>query len=77
MPFKTAISVYHDLEYDGLEGDRERFRSRMIARVLTQFQAIPANDLDYLLDKLNAYDEVRRSADAKDVESLPRASTAA
>lgn len=77
MPFKTAIAVYHDLEYDGLEGDRERFRSRMIARVLTQFQAIPANDLDYLLDKLNAYDEVRRSADAKDVESLPRASTAA
>ena len=59
LPFKTAISVYHDLEYDGLEGDRERFRSRMIERVLTQFQAIPKADLDYLLEKLDAYRDVR------------------
>lgn len=58
MPFKTAISVFHDLEYDGLEGDRERFRSRMIERVLTQFQAIPKTDLDYLLEKLDAYRDV-------------------
>ncbi len=66
LPFKTAISVYHDLELDGLEGDRERFRSRMIARVLTQFQAIPSTDLDYLLDKLNAYGDVRDKRDAED-----------
>lgn len=63
MPFKTAISVFHELEYDGLEGDRERFRSRMIARVLTQFQAIPANDLNYLLEKLNAYDQFRTKSE--------------
>lgn len=63
MPFKTAISVFHDLEYDGLEGDRERFRSRMIERVLTQFQAIPKNDLDYLLEKLDAYRDVQDKRD--------------
>ena len=59
MPFKTAISVYHELEYDGLPGDRDRFRSRMIERVLTQFQAIPKADLDYLLEKLDAFNDHR------------------
>ena len=29
----------------------------MIERVLTQFQAIPKDDLDYLLDKLDQYSE--------------------
>ena len=33
--------------------DRARFRARMIERVLTQFQAIPKEDLDYLLEKLD------------------------
>jgi uncharacterized protein (DUF2336 family) len=58
MPFKTAISVFHELEYNGLDGDRQRFRSRMVERVLTQFQAIPKGDLDYLLEKLDAYRDV-------------------
>ena len=57
LPFRTAISVFHELDYDGLEGDKQRFRSRMIERVLTQFQAIPKADLDYLLEKLDAYRE--------------------
>jgi hypothetical protein len=34
----------------------------MVERVLTQFQAIPRIDLEYLLDKLNALDEARRGA---------------
>ena len=59
MPFKTAISVYHELEFNGLEGDRQRFRTCMIERILTQFQAIPQSDLDYLLEKLDAYRDVR------------------
>lgn len=54
-PFQIAVNVFHDLEYDGLDFDRERFRSKMIERVLTQFQAIPKDDLDYLLEKLDAY----------------------
>ncbi len=52
--FRFAVDVYHKTDLDGGEGDRERFRSRMVERVLTQFQAIPRGDLDYLLEKLNA-----------------------
>jgi len=55
--FRAGVEVYHELEYDGYSHDRVRFRMRMIERVLTQFQAIPRQDLDYLLDKLDAYAE--------------------
>lgn len=56
--FKAAVNVYHEMEHDGGANDRARFRARMIERVLTQFQAIPKDDLDYLLDKLDFYSEM-------------------
>ena len=55
--FKAAVAVYHETELDGGANDKARFRSRMIERVLTQFQAIPKGDLDYLLEKLDIYSE--------------------
>jgi uncharacterized protein (DUF2336 family) len=59
--FRAAVKVYHELQLDGEANDRARFRMRMIERVLTQFQAIPKDDLDYLLEKLDAYaDQAKR-----------------
>lgn len=55
--FRAGVKVYHELELDGEANDKARFRMRMIERVLTQFQAIPKDDLDYLLEKLDAYAE--------------------
>ncbi|MHA7857672.1 MAG: DUF2336 domain-containing protein [Henriciella sp.] len=55
--FRAAVGVFHELELDGGPNDKARFRMRMIERVLTQFQAIPKDDLDYLLEKLDAYAE--------------------
>ncbi|GAB5453939.1 MAG: pole-localized protein SpbR [Henriciella sp.] len=55
--FRAAVTVFHELELDGGTNDKARFRMRMIERVLTQFQAIPKEDLDYLLEKLDAYAE--------------------
>lgn len=55
--FRAAVAVFHETSYDGGSNDRARFRMRMIERVLTQFQAIPKEDLDYLLDKLDMYSE--------------------
>jgi uncharacterized protein (DUF2336 family) len=55
--FRAAVKVFHELELDGETNDKARFRMRMIERVLTQFQAIPKDDLDYLLEKLDAYAE--------------------
>ncbi|MEO9970496.1 MAG: DUF2336 domain-containing protein [Hyphomonadaceae bacterium] len=55
--FKTAVATFHETELDGTQGDKERFKVKMIERVLTQFQAIAKDDLDYLLEKLDAYSD--------------------
>ncbi|HPF22163.1 MAG TPA: DUF2336 domain-containing protein [Hyphomonas sp.] len=59
--FKAAVNVFHETTYDGGPNDRARFRARMIERVLTQFQAIPKEDLEYLLEKLDYYSEMATS----------------
>jgi uncharacterized protein (DUF2336 family) len=51
--FRAAIEVLHDTEFDGSLDDKTRFKKRMIERVLTRFQSIPAADLGYLLEKLD------------------------
>ena len=49
---RVAIDVVHETPLDGGEHDRERYRARVIERVLTQYEDFGAEDLDYLLDKL-------------------------
>ena len=39
-------------EFDGGERDHERYRARVISRILTQFEEFPAEDLDFMLEKL-------------------------
>ena len=67
--FRAAVTIYHDTHHDGEAGDRARFRNRMIERVLTQFQALPKEDIDYLLDKLDAYDEQADREDTGDIDA--------
>jgi len=52
--FRAAIEVYHAIEREGGAQDRIVFRKRMLERTLTLFQSIPKDDLDYLLEKLDA-----------------------
>jgi len=52
--FRAAIEVYHHMEREGGAEDRSVFRQRMLERTLTLFQSIPKDDLDYLLEKLDA-----------------------
>jgi len=54
--FRLALEVYHQTETEGGLLGRERFRRRLLERILTRFQAIPRADLDYLLEKLDALD---------------------
>lgn len=49
---RVAVDVVCGTEFDGGNRDRERFRSRVITRILTQFEDLPQDDLDYLVDKL-------------------------
>jgi uncharacterized protein (DUF2336 family) len=50
--FRVALDVACETPFDGGENDRERHRRRSLERILTQFEGIGAEDLDYLLAKL-------------------------
>lgn len=49
---RAALDVVHETELDGGEHDRERYKARVIERVLTQFEDVGSDDFDYLLTKL-------------------------
>jgi uncharacterized protein (DUF2336 family) len=54
---RTAFDVAREAQYDGGEKDRERFARRVIERVLTQYDGIDPDSLDYLMRKLEQYTE--------------------
>ena len=53
----AAVRILNEEEYDGGSNDRERFISRIIERLLTQFEdpssTMTKDDIDYLMAKLN------------------------
>ena len=49
---RAAVDVLHEVQFDGGERDHERYRARVISRILTQFEEFPAEDLDFMLEKL-------------------------
>ncbi len=56
--FQSAIEVANETGYDGGPNDRERYRQRVLERILTNEQdGIPGNDLDYLISRLAASPE--------------------
>jgi uncharacterized protein (DUF2336 family) len=50
--FRAATDVIDGTKFDGEPRDMERFRSRVITRILTQFKDFDQDDLDYLVAKL-------------------------
>lgn len=58
--FRVAVDVIRENEFDGGEHDRERFRRRMIERILTHVadptSEISAENAEYLLGKLSQID---------------------
>ena len=50
--FRTALDMVRATDYDGGEKDRERYASKIIERVLTQYEDMDDENLDYLLKKL-------------------------
>ncbi|WP_207477701.1 DUF2336 domain-containing protein [Arenibaculum pallidiluteum] len=57
---RVALNVARETDFDGEPGDLERHRRRMIERILTQYEDMGSEDLDYLLDKLS--DMIRPAA---------------
>ncbi len=62
--FRIALDVARDTPLDGGEHDQERRQRRIIERILTQFEDIGADNLDFLLSKLqeNAESEAASAA---------------
>jgi uncharacterized protein (DUF2336 family) len=52
--FRAAVEVFHSIDREGATQDRISFRKRMLERTLTLFQSVPKDDLDYLMEKLDA-----------------------
>lgn len=50
---RVAVNVVKGTTYDGEVRDLERFRARVLTRILTQFEDFNRDDQDYLLDKLS------------------------
>jgi uncharacterized protein (DUF2336 family) len=49
---QAAVDVVTETVFDGEPRDLERFRARLIVRVLTRVEDIEAADAEYLIDKL-------------------------
>ncbi|HLG86109.1 MAG TPA: DUF2336 domain-containing protein [Alphaproteobacteria bacterium] len=49
---RVALRVIASTRLDGGDHDLERYRGRVIGRIVTQFEDFDGDDLDYLLDKL-------------------------
>ncbi len=49
---RVGIDVVHETEMDSGEHALERYRARIIERILTQFEDMNPEDIDYLLNKL-------------------------
>ncbi|MFL5252558.1 MAG: DUF2336 domain-containing protein [Rhodopila sp.] len=49
---RAAVDVVDETGFDGNARDLERFRARVITRVLTTVESLDAADADYLIDKL-------------------------
>jgi uncharacterized protein (DUF2336 family) len=49
---RVAIDVVHETQMDGGEHDMERYRARVIERILTKYETMSSDDADYLLSKL-------------------------
>jgi uncharacterized protein (DUF2336 family) len=64
-PIRAAIDLYHQIELDGLPGDRDRFTRTMIERLLSRSTGLSRDETDYLLDKLDALTEAKQSETAR------------
>jgi uncharacterized protein (DUF2336 family) len=54
--FRSGVDTFHAMNEDGGMRDRERLKEQMLQRFLTQSQsqAIPREDTDYLLEKMDS-----------------------
>jgi len=52
--FRAAVDTYHSMEFDGGARDRQRFQQTMLERFLTAAQPTAREDVDYLVERMDA-----------------------
>ncbi len=66
--FRAAVDIYQEMDYTGEESDRYNFRLRMLERLLTSYDGLEGDDLDFLLSRMaRISDKVHLSAEAEQV----------
>jgi uncharacterized protein (DUF2336 family) len=50
---RVALEVVKETQMDGGDNDRDRYRARVIERILTQYENFNPDDLAFLLDRLD------------------------
>lgn len=50
--FRAAIDIYQELDYTAQPHDREHFKLVMLERLLTSYENLEGDDLDFLLSKM-------------------------
>lgn len=60
---RIAIDVASETDYDGNALDQERYSRRIIERILTQYEDLQGDDIEYLLGKLSKLDAVGATRD--------------
>jgi uncharacterized protein (DUF2336 family) len=71
-PILAAVDVLDETIFDGEVRDLDRFRSRVISRVLTMAETVDTTDADYLLEKLaDVLVHAPTTARANDDRALP------
>lgn len=75
--FRVAVDVFHQMEYDAGPFDRERFAERSLERTLTQYEAIDAEDIDFLLARLNELTGAQQIALDQEIDDMMQSFAAA
>ncbi len=69
--FRAAVDIYQEMEYTGAESDRYNFRLRMLERLLTSYDGLEGDDLDFLLSRMaRISDKMHVATDAEQVSFI-------
>lgn len=60
--FRAAIGIYREMDYTGEKNDRQKFRLLMLERLLTSYEELEADDLDFLLARMSRLSDSVRVA---------------
>lgn len=58
--FRLALDTYHGLALDGRAYAPDEFQAKMLERALTQASVAPSEDIDYLIERLDAVERSRK-----------------